>query len=238
MTIPLRALLLAAGLGTRLRPLTLHTPKCLVPVAGQPLLERWLKQLDLIGCEAAMINTHYLSEQVETFTTNWVSKTMTIQTVYEPTLLGTAGTLLANRDFFDHSTGLLVHSDNATNADLVGLLKAHRLKSKECLLTMLTFNTSRPSSCGIVETDKKGIVTAFYEKQAKPPVNTSNGAVYVFDSPFIDWIQTLDPNLNDFSTQILPKLVGRIQTWKTSDHFFDIGTYEALEESQTKLESI
>ena len=68
---PLRALLLAAGFGTRLRPLTLHTPKCLVPVGGQPLLAHWLQQLELIGTEAALVNTHYLADQVEDFLAGW-----------------------------------------------------------------------------------------------------------------------------------------------------------------------
>ena len=59
MKQPLRALLLAAGLGTRLRPITLQTPKCLVSVAGEPLLGRWLRQLEEVGCQEVLINTHY-----------------------------------------------------------------------------------------------------------------------------------------------------------------------------------
>ena len=60
MKQPLRALLLAAGLGTRLRPITLNKPKCLVPIGGEPLLSRWLRQLEQAGCESVLINTHYL----------------------------------------------------------------------------------------------------------------------------------------------------------------------------------
>ena len=67
MSRPLRALLLAAGLGTRLRPLTLHTPKCLAPVAGEALLGRWLRQLEAAGYEAVLINTHHKADQVEAF---------------------------------------------------------------------------------------------------------------------------------------------------------------------------
>ena len=67
MTLPIRALLLAAGLGTRLRPLTNHTPKCLVPIAGRPLLAQWLEQLESISCQAAIVNTHYLADQVVAF---------------------------------------------------------------------------------------------------------------------------------------------------------------------------
>ena len=94
-----RALLLAAGLGTRLRPITLDTPKCLVPIGGKPLLGHWLRKLELSGCESVLINTHYLAEQVEIFLKSWKSPTMDVQTVHEPVLLGTAGTLLANQGF-------------------------------------------------------------------------------------------------------------------------------------------
>ena len=94
-----RALLLAAGLGTRLRPITLDTPKCLVTIDGEPLLGRWLRNLELAGCESALINTHYKAQQVEAFIRSWKSSKMTLQTVHEPELLGTAGTLMANEEF-------------------------------------------------------------------------------------------------------------------------------------------
>jgi len=154
MSSPLRALLLAAGLGTRLRPITEHTPKCLVRVAGEPLLGRWLRQLDAAGCEAVLINTHHLAEKVQAFLDAWQlsGKTagMAVQSVHEPRLLGTAGTLIANQGFFTGSTGLLIHADNAMAGNLDGLLDAHRRRPEECLLTMLTFRTHQPQSCGIV----------------------------------------------------------------------------------------
>jgi mannose-1-phosphate guanylyltransferase len=71
MSRPLRALLLSAGLGTRLRPLTLYTPKCLVPIGGYPLLGRWLRKLEQAGCKAVLVNTHYLAEQVEAYLQSW-----------------------------------------------------------------------------------------------------------------------------------------------------------------------
>lgn len=77
-------------------------------------------------------------------------------TIHEPELLGTAGTLLANRSLFQGATGLLIHADNAMAGDLQGLL------------TMLTFRTDQPRSCGIVATDERGVVTAFHEKVAEP----------------------------------------------------------------------
>ena len=119
MSKPLRALLLAAGLGTRLRPLTLTKPKCLVELAGKPLLGHWLQKLEKAGCESTLVNSHYLSAQVADYLKDWRSSTMSVSIFHEPELLGTAGTLLANEAFFDGTTGLLIHADNAMSDDSV-----------------------------------------------------------------------------------------------------------------------
>jgi mannose-1-phosphate guanylyltransferase len=230
---PLRALLLAAGFGTRLRPLTLHTPKCLVPIGGQPLLAHWLHQLELISTEAALVNTHYLADQVEEFLISWQQGSMRLKRSYEPSLLGTAGSLLANQEFFTGYTGLLIHADNFSEADLGQLLAAHYQRPAGCLLTMLTFTTPRPSSCGIVEIDEEGIVVGFHEKVAEPPGNRANGALYVFDQQFLDWLAAHHPNASDFSTEVLPHCLGSIYTWHTSSLYIDIGTPEALAEAES-----
>lgn len=235
MSRHLRALLLAAGLGTRLRPITLHTPKCLVPVAGEPLLGRWLRQLERVGCEAVLINTHHLADQVEAFVRGRSESTMLVQTIHEPELLGTAGTLIANQAFFAGSTGLLIHADNAMAGDLQGLLDAHAARRAHCLLTMLTFRTDQPQSCGIVATDAEGVVTAFHEKVADPPGTCANGALYAFDAPFLDRLAGMDPRPTDFSTEVIPNLMGRIQTWHTDHPYLDIGTSAALASAQQLL---
>ena len=235
MRRPLRALLLAAGLGTRLRPITETTPKCLVEVGGEPLLGRWLKQLEDVGCEAVLINTHYLAEQVELFLQARPPGPMRVHTIHEPELLGTAGTLLANHSFFQGSIGLLIHADNAMADDLQGLLAAHSARPAHCVLTMLTFCTDQPHSCGIVVTDDQGVVNAFYEKVADPPGNCANGALYVFDPPFLDRLARMTPQPTDFSTEVIPGLMGRIQTLHTEKLYLDIGTPAALAAAQSRM---
>ena len=238
MRSSLRAILLSAGLGTRLRPITLHTPKCLVQVAGEPLLGRWLRQLEIAGCEAVLVNTHYLAEQVKSFLDDWPASSMRIVTTYEPELLGTAGTLMANQAFFEGSTGLLIHADNAMAGDLQDVLAAHAARSRKCLLTMLTFSTDQPRSCGIVSTDSQGIVTAFYEKVADPPGNTANGALYAFDASLLDHLSLMTPQPSDFSIDVIPALLGRIQSCHTNQPYLDIGTPAALAIAQTLLSPI
>jgi len=232
MVLPLKALLLAAGKGTRLRPYTYHAPKCLVEIGGEPLLGRWLKNLERIGCQRTLINTHYLSEKVEEYLLALKLDKMELETIYEKELLGTAGTLLANKKFFDGATGLLIHSDNYTNTDLSLLIEAHHQRPSNCELTMLTFNTKTPESCGIVLTDSKGVVQQFYEKESDPPGRTANGAIYVFDQPFLDNLCLQNQRVKDFSRDVLPQMVGHIFTFHTNKEYLDIGTPETLREAQ------
>jgi len=232
MSNNLKAILLSAGYGTRLRPLTLEKPKCLIKINKKPILEIWLDKLSRLGCKEVLINTHYLSEQVDEFIHNYKSKYMKIITTHEDTLLGTAGTLLKNINFVEDET-LMIHSDNFTTSNLNGLIKKHRAKSKNCLLTMLTFKTSDPKNCGIVEVDSKGIVKSFHEKVSCPPGNIANGAVYIFDENFLDWLMMQKRQLFDFSNDVLPYLAGKIQTWHTKDFFIDIGTPESLKKART-----
>ena len=157
---------------------------------------------------------------------------MTVQTVHEPELLGTAGTLLANQEVFMGGTGLLIHADNAMAGGLGDFLAAHLKRQDCCLLTMLTFNTNTPSSCGIVEIDNQQVVQAFHEKVVEPPGNRANGALYAFEQNFLDHLNLMNPIPSDFSTEVIPKLHGRIQTWHTNHPYLDIGTPEALNSAQ------
>jgi mannose-1-phosphate guanylyltransferase len=228
----LRALLLAAGLGTRLRPLTLDTPKCLVTVGGEPLLSLWLRNLEALGCESVIVNTHYLSEKVENFLDSWTSSAMSVKVVHEKQLLGTAGTLLKNKDFFRGTTGLLIHADNIMSDNLECFLDAHRKRPTNCDITMLTFTTQTPKLCGIVEINDQSIVTEFYEKHHNPPSARANGAIYAFSEYFLRDLALLKPLPADFSTEVVPAFLGRIYSWHTNAPYIDIGSPEALQKAR------
>ena len=221
----MRAILLAAGLGMRLRPLTLSTPKCLMPIQGVPLLELWFEKLFAAGFESLIVNTHYLAEQVEQVVSRSKFRTH-IQCVYEPTLLGTAGTLIKNIDFFNNEDGLVVHADNYFEGDLRRMIRAHNSRPSATVMTMMTFLTDEPKNCGIVEVDKNNIVHAFHEKKENPPGNLANGALYLLSKELIQIIKTEHNQAKDFSTEIIPSLVGEIYSFMTSDRFIDIGTIE------------
>ena len=226
----MKTILLAAGFGKRLMPLTKDIPKCLVPIKGVPLLDIWLTRLVEFNLGPFLVNTHYLSSQVEAFIRD--SKHNNYVTIAnELVLMGTAGTLIKNLDFFQGGDGLLIHSDNYCMADFNAFVSAHKNRPKECLLTMMTFRTNNPTSCGIVELNHQGVVTKFYEKVSNPPGNLANGAIYILSAELLEMIKKELSNAKDFSTEILDQLIGRIFTYETQELFIDIGTPETYKKA-------
>ena len=131
-----KALLLAAGLGTRLSPLTDIWPKCLMPVGNRPLLEHWLETLHLLNINEVLVNLHHHYQIVQNFIERPRFKGW-VQAVYEKKLLGTAGTLRANKEFFKDSTILFIHADNWCKCDFVGFLNCVSLMTKNLEKTIL-----------------------------------------------------------------------------------------------------
>lgn len=228
----MKALLLAAGLGTRLRPVTDHMPKCLVPINGKPLLEYWLENLSKAGVDKFLINTSYLSEQVEEYIATCRYKEM-VTLVHEEELLNTGGTLLANRAFFDEEPFFLVHADNLSFCDFDAFIALH--VKRKMPLSMMLFKTPTPSTCGIVELDENSIVHKFHEKVKNPPSDLANGAVYICNSEIFELLESIGKKDVDFSLDILPKLMGKINTYLNDTYHRDIGTVESYALAQIEL---
>ena len=98
---------------------------------------------------------------------------------YEKTLLGTVGTLIENSKFFKNSKIIMIHADNMTNFNLVELIEADKKRPKNCLFTMLTFNSDSPKSSGIVIKNEHNVLKKFFEKVENPPSNIANAAIYI-----------------------------------------------------------
>jgi mannose-1-phosphate guanylyltransferase len=229
----MRALLLAAGVGTRLRPITETLPKCLVPVHDRPLLDYWLDLLFQAGIERALINTHYLADKVHAHIANsqWRDR---INLVHEAKLLGTGGTIWANRAFFGDSPFLVAHADNLAHFDVTELIKAHHARPPGSVLTMLAFRTDDPASCGILELDAHGVVRAFHEKVSDPPGNLANGAIYVLEPEVVAELARFDRPFIDFSTDVIPRLIGRMLAVETCGYLRDIGNAESLRRAHSE----
>ena len=220
------AMLLAAGLGTRLRPLTDTLPKCLVPIKGKPLLEYWLDNLLENGIDKVIINTHYLASNVEQYVNNsrWKSK---IILTHESELLGTAGTIIKNYHLLKETTFLVAHADNLTIFDPRDFIKAHSERPKNTELTMMIFDSDDPKSCGIVELNDSKVVLNHYEKIENPPSNLANGAVYILEKTVLEAMRKLKPPITDISTQLIPKFLGKIYTYKNDYYHRDIGNIKS-----------
>lgn len=223
----MKALLLAAGLGTRLRPITDQVPKCLVPIHGRPLLGYWLDLLLDGGIEHVLINTHYLPHTVQRFVAaSGVAGRVTL--LPEPQLLGTGGTVLAAWPLWGDEPVLVAHADNLSRFDVRAFIATHAARPPGCMLTMMTFATDDPRSCGIVELDERGVVHAFHEKVPNPPGNRANGAVYVFEPGVLADMAQMGRPVLDLSTEVLPRWLGRMATFHNTDYHRDIGTPHSL----------
>ena len=236
-----QALLLAAGEGTRLRPLTLNTPKCLVPVLGRPLLGYWLELLSRGPSPGHVwVNTSYLASQVRDFlkVSQPTYPQLSIRSTFESQLLGTAGTLVNLLPQLQPQQDLLlVHADNLSWFSLEAFLNAHHRRPASTEMTMMTFETDAPQTCGIVELNELDVVQAFYEKVAHPPSNLANGAVYLISPAGLARIQSMGP-MFEFSTQVIPEFIGKIYCWQNTTYHRDIGNPQAYEAAQSEFRPV
>jgi mannose-1-phosphate guanylyltransferase len=229
----MRALLLAAGLGTRLRPITNTVPKCLVEINGRPLLDYWVELLSNAGITDILINLHYLPEMVRAYASN-CAYPVNITTVLEDELLCTGGTLLRNRAFFLQEPVLLIHADNLSLFDVRAFMEKFYSRGQNIDITMMTFHTDAPEACGIVEIDERGAVCAFHEKVKARPGKLANAAVYILAPTVVNFIASLGREVVDFSTEVLPHFMGRINTFHNDVYHRDIGSLESLTLAQSE----
>jgi len=233
----IRALLLSAGIGSRLRPITNSIPKCLVDIDGRPLLDYWLELLNSSEIKDIIINLHYLPEMVKAHVLS--SKyPLNIKMVLEDILLGTGGTLLKNKFFFENDPVMLIHADNLSLFDINAFINKFNLRDKDTDITMMTFYTDSPESCGIIDLDEKEKVIAFYEKMEKPTGNLANAGVYILAPTVLDFMAKLDKEIIDFSTEVLPFFLGRINTFHNEIYHRDIGTVKSLSLARNEYHSV
>jgi len=224
----MRALLLSAGFGKRLRPLTDDIPKCLVEINGVPLLEYWLKMLTDAGVRQILVNLHYKAEKVTDFITKSKYKQF-VTLVYEERLLGTGGTLLKNANFFLGDSIMLIHADNLSLFNIQKFIQRHQNRPPRTEITMMTFTTPTPESCGIVELDDNDIVKAFYEKSINPPGNLASAALFILEPSVLNFVNQFKKEELDFSADIVPHYIGQIYTYYNFTYHRDIGTIESLD---------
>lgn len=230
----MRAYLLAAGEGTRLRPLTETMPKCLVPIKGMPLLSIWLDLLKLHGVTDVLINLHYLPHLVEQYIDGNATG-INVRIFHEKTLLGTAGTVMANRDFVrGKGCFLIAYADNLTNVNLRRMVNFH--EERGGILTTGLFRAKAPRECGIAEIDGDNVITSFTEKPAHPVSNLANAGIYIAGEELFDYIPM--NKFIDFGFDVLPRLIGKMYGYVIEEYLIDIGNPDNYKRANEQWEGL
>jgi mannose-1-phosphate guanylyltransferase len=223
----MKAFLLAAGIGSRLRPITDTVPKCMVPIGGRPLLDIWLDALDRAGADEVLVNLHYLPDVVARHLQARTGPPA-VRTFYEPELLGSAGTLLANRDWVQGEEFFLAcYADNLTNFDVRVLVDEHR--SHDSVATLAAFHSLDPASGGVMEIDADATLVSFTEKPSHPVSDLTNAGMYAFHPSVLDELPAMPPK--DIGYHLIPRLVGRARVVPVDGYFTDIGTLESYRQA-------
>jgi len=229
-----KAFLLAAGLGTRLKPITNQTPKCLVEIAGKPLLAWWIDLFEKHSITEVLVNLHYLSDKVVSYLESYPTE-IKFNYFYEDILLGSGGTLRENKHFISNEVSFfIIYADNLTNYNLTAFLDFHN--SHDNPFSLALFRTDTPQTKGIVQLDNNNNVISFEEKPREPKSDLANAGIYIASPAVLDLIPNA-PNA-DIGFDLLPKLVGNMRGWESKDYLIDIGTIEHLKKANVDWQKI
>lgn len=233
MTEKIKAMVMAAGMGSRLEPITLRFPKPLIPVMNMPLMDIILSQLHSIGVNEVISNTYYLADQIiDRYTNNKLG--IKFSSIKETELSGTAGGVKKCQFFFDKGEDFVVMSgDILTTADIKKGIEIHKTSGAIATIGVKQVPHEQVSHFGVVVTDKKGFITEFQEKPAleEAKSNLINTGIYIFNYKIFDYIP--ENTFYDFAKNVFPKLLeeGQINTFGVKEYWNDIGTIGQYKQS-------
>ena len=227
----MKAMILAAGEGRRLRPLTNHLPKPMLPLAGRPLLEHTIIYLRENGITDLAINLHHLPQAVIDYFGDGSDWGISLRYSVEEELLGSAGGVKRVQDFFD-DTFIVYYGDLFTQADLRPMIDLHRQSGAPA--TMGLYRVPDPWNRGIVELNGEQTITRFVEKPPQGQVfsDLANAGIYVLEPEVIDSIPV--GQMYDFGHDVFPNMLAegvRISGYIIEDSLIDIGLPEKYEEA-------
>ena len=225
----MKAMVMAAGLGTRLRPLTDFLPKPMMPVANRPVLHHLLNLLRRHDVREVGINVHAFPEMIEKYFGDGSSLDMSILWSHEPELLGTAGGTKKLQDFWGDETILVTSGDGLHDVDVTALLGHHRRTG--ALATLTVKPVTDPSAYGVVILDRDTRVRGFQEKPTRDEARSdlANCGVYVIEPELLERIPA--DTFVDFGNDIWPSLVAaneEIYAYTTMAYWNDVGDLDEL----------
>lgn len=225
----MRAMIMAAGLGTRLMPLTSLRPKPMVPVLGTPVVGHILSLLSAHDIHQVVMNLHHVPSAITGYFGAGGGVLPRIFYSYEPELLGTAGGVKRNEEFLtEEGTFLVVSGDALTDIDLTSLVEAHRTSG--ALATLAVKAVEDPAKYGVVEIDEENRILAFQEKP-RPGEEIShlcNCGIYVLEAALLDYVPP--GRFCDFGKDIWPSVLragGLLRAYPVTGYWNDIGDQEA-----------
>lgn len=201
----MRVMIMAAGVGTRLRPVTDLLPKPMVPIVNRPALYHILGLLHRHGFREVVVNLHHLPEAIRGHFGDGRQLGMEISYAFEPELLGTAGGVKNNADFLGGDTFLVMSGDALTDIDLTGLVTRHRRTG--AIATLAVAEVADPSLYGVVVADDDGRVVGFQEKPTRDEARSRlcNCGIYVFEPEILSYIP--EGQFDDFGKRVFPDLL-------------------------------
>jgi mannose-1-phosphate guanylyltransferase len=220
-------MLLAAGLGTRLRPLTYELPKPMVPILGRPVMEHILRLLARHGFDEVVANLHYFPDLIRNRFGDGSDYGMRLAYSYEPELMGTAGGVRNVRDHFGGQTFLIISGDALTDVDLTKLWEAH--KRKGGIATLALKGVDDPSQLGVVIVNEDGRIQGFQEKPdpAEALSNLGNCGIYVFEPQIFDYFP--EREFVDWAMDVFPRLLEEDVSFyghEIEEYWNDVGSLE------------
>jgi mannose-1-phosphate guanylyltransferase len=201
----MRVMVMAAGKGTRLRPVTDLLPKPMAPVANRPVLHHILRLLQRHGFDQVVANLHHMPDVITGYFGDGSAVGVELRYAFEPELLGTAGGVKNNEDFLGADTFLVMSGDALTDIDLTGLVAAHRRNGS--IATIAVKEVADPSLYGVVVTDDDDRVVGFQEKPSREEARSHlcNCGIYVFEPEIFALIPPRE--FDDFGSRVFPDLL-------------------------------
>ena len=231
-----KAMIMAAGVGSRLEPLSSIIPKPLVPVANIPVMDILINHLGTFGIKDIISNTYYKSEEIQN---HYNEKNIRISFIKEENLSGTAGGVKKCQYFFNENEDFIVMSgDGLTDIDIKKAYKSHEKSGSIATIIIKEVAPEETEKYGIVVADENGYIKSFQEKPNKREANSNlaNTGIYIFNYEIFKYIP--ENTFYDFAKNVFPTLLKnniKINTYKMSEYWSDIGSLSSYHQSNVDI---
>src|SRR3569833_2961651 len=232
----MKAVVMAGGEGTRLRPLTSNRPKPLVPILNKPCMQHTIELLKRYGITDIVVTLYYLADEIEGYFGDGSELGVNLYYTVEDTPLGTAGSVKKAEEYLKDDTFVIVSGDALTDIDLEKAIGYHR--DKESVATLVLQHVDNPLEFGVVITDDEGRIRRFLEKPSWGEVfsDTVNTGMYILEPSIFDYMEKDKPY--DWSQDIFPRLLREEKPmfgYVMGEYWTDVGSLQQYRQAQYEM---